>query len=168
MQVGAEKWRVGVVALMGEEAWSVVEKKLRGGLEFMDPFAAAEQAAKELREQGAELVVCLSHTGIDESRGPTNDGALAALGIFDAVFSGHAHFRPRKMEMQAVGDCLLHPGVHNGQAVVWARFSMQRGAQGDLRYSPLYTVPTGMYTQPSHPFDALDGRHSLHLKARWS
>lgn len=107
---------------------------MRGGFVFEDPFEAARKSVEELRRQGAELLVCLSHTGYDEARGPTNDTALADLGIFDAVFSGHAHFVPRRMEMlkRCNGACLLHPGVHDGQAVVWARFGLQRSPGREL------------------------------------
>jgi len=60
-------------------------------------------------------------------RGEKNDDALSALGIFDFVFSGHAHHRPRRMDViETQGKTLLHPGVHNGQAVVWGRFKMER------------------------------------------
>jgi len=138
-EVGDAKYKVGVVGLMGEEAWSVVDKKLQRGLVLDEPFEAARRSVALLRGQGAELVVCLSHTGCDEARGPTNDTALADLGLFDAVFSGHAHFQPRRMDMQlrkppeAGGGppCLLHAGVHNGQAVVWARFMMKREPTGE-------------------------------------
>ena len=131
-EVGESKWKVGIVALMGDEAWSVVDKKLREGLKLTDPFTAARQSVEQLKADGAELLVCLSHTGVDEARGASNDAALAELGLFDVVFSGHAHFKPRDMEMRLAenGKTLLHPGVHNGQAVVWAKFSMERHADG--------------------------------------
>jgi len=32
--------------------------------------------------------------------------------------------------MMLVGECLVHPGVHNGQAVVWAKFQLERGPEG--------------------------------------
>ena len=56
---------MGVVGLIGEEAWSVTDSKLKNGLILMDPFVAAERSVKELREAGAELIICLSHTGLN-------------------------------------------------------------------------------------------------------
>jgi 2',3'-cyclic-nucleotide 2'-phosphodiesterase (5'-nucleotidase family) len=50
--------RVGVVALMGEEAWSCVQTELRSGLILQDPLQAAVACCDELLAMGADVLVC--------------------------------------------------------------------------------------------------------------
>ena len=56
---------------------------------------------------GCQVLVCLSHTGINHG-----DRRLAALGVFDVVFSGHEHhYDPSgEFEQHRVVVC---PGEHS-------------------------------------------------------
>jgi len=67
-------------------------------------------------------LVCLSHTGVDRG-----DRSLAELGLYDIIFSGHAHFydtvRPLERIHVPNGRLgLLSPGLALGGGISWARF----------------------------------------------
>ena len=113
---------------MGHNAWDCVAPRLRGGLKLTNPMAAARRAATELRAAGAEILVCLSHTGL-KAVGPTNDMDLAAEQIFDVVFSGHEHNEEHAPAGFHVDRTLVHQGVSHGRAVVWAELTVRMEQQ---------------------------------------
>lgn len=129
--------KIGVCALLGPQAWSVIAVAKRRDLFFDDFLATAHEMARVLREEEhCDVLVALSHTGV--TRG---DVELAALKIFDVVFSGHEHFygvdglwvdvkeaeSAAPPSMPALGDRLglLSRGFARGGAVVWARFDVE-------------------------------------------
>ncbi|HEY2777470.1 MAG TPA: metallophosphoesterase [Gaiellaceae bacterium] len=61
-----------------------------GRLEVLD---VAKSAARDLREQGAELVVLLSHLGYEHEYPPWDDGRIAPelQDDFDLIIGGHSH-----------------------------------------------------------------------------
>lgn len=76
-------------------------------LTFTDPYEAAEAAAAELREAGADCVVALSHLG-------GGDDKLARRVDVDAILGGHVHTeRLDRVE----GTLCTRPGV-NGETVL--------------------------------------------------
>jgi len=62
------------------------------GFALEDPVEAAERCVKELEDQGAEFIICLSHSGTDEKVKKSEDEQLAkkVKGI-DLIISGHTH-----------------------------------------------------------------------------
>lgn len=56
--------KVGVFALLGEEAVSYTTAK--DPVEFSDQHQVATQMIKELKEEGAEVIVALTHSGVEE------------------------------------------------------------------------------------------------------
>ena len=57
--------RVGVAALLGKEAWDVTGAASRAGLRWEDSVVAARASAAALRAARCDVLVCLSHTGVD-------------------------------------------------------------------------------------------------------
>jgi 2',3'-cyclic-nucleotide 2'-phosphodiesterase (5'-nucleotidase family) len=83
--------RTGVFGVMGKEAG--IDTPYAKPLSFADPVETADRVAEILRKkEKADLVVCLSHTGIDPSGNAEDDRYIAenARGI-DVIISGHAH-----------------------------------------------------------------------------
>jgi 2',3'-cyclic-nucleotide 2'-phosphodiesterase (5'-nucleotidase family) len=76
---------------------SFLESGLDYGLEALDEVGVVERCARELRAAGAELVVCLSHLGLNAFPGgeapPFSDRDLASAlqGVVDVVLGGHTH-----------------------------------------------------------------------------
>lgn len=95
-------FKIGLFGLVEPET-SVLSSP-GGGITFADPLATAEDATRRLREQGADLVIALTHLDIAEDR------AIAAKvkGI-DLVLGGHDHepitfFENGKLILKAGSD----------------------------------------------------------------
>lgn len=109
------KVKVAVLGLMGESAWYVTPQEYKNGLTFLDAKQAAQKWVNYLQtHEKPDIFVCLSHSGIERG-----DRELARLGIFDLIFSGHAHYNDlRDWEFvendmnNCLGGTLLHPGIN--------------------------------------------------------
>ena len=75
---------VGVFGVIGESAVSVVSDA--GDADFTDAHETARRTAEELREEGADAVVVLSHSGIEDDR----ELAREVDGI-DVIVASHCH-----------------------------------------------------------------------------
>ncbi|WP_267639969.1 bifunctional metallophosphatase/5'-nucleotidase [Haloarchaeobius amylolyticus] len=85
------------------------------GLHFTDPIAAAEEAVADLRAEGVDHVVAVSHLGSD-------DEELAVSVDVDCILGGHVH----SMVEERIDDTLLvRPGVNGG-----AIFEVELGPDG--------------------------------------
>lgn len=79
--------KVGLIGL-GEREWLATINSLPPNLIYKSASATARELVPGLREQGAEIVICLSHM-----REP-NDNKLAEQtdGIIDIILGGHDHY----------------------------------------------------------------------------
>jgi len=88
--------KVGLFGLMGHDADGVIFRPDPDGypLAFADRAAVATNTVQYLRDTaGADLVICLSHSGVDDAdhtEGEDPDLARAVPGI-DVIVSGHTH-----------------------------------------------------------------------------
>ena len=81
--------KVGVFGLMGLDAHDCAPTS---GFELEDPAVAAKRCVEKLKEQGAELIVCLSHSGTDGNAKKSEDEQLAKnVDGIDVIVSGHTH-----------------------------------------------------------------------------
>lgn len=81
--------KVGVFGLMGLDAHDCAPGS---GFALEDPIKAAERCVDKLEEQGAELIVCLSHGGTNEKSKKSEDEQLAKkVDGIDVIISGHTH-----------------------------------------------------------------------------
>jgi 5'-nucleotidase/UDP-sugar diphosphatase len=76
--------KVGVFGLIGEDAILVTGDS--GDMQFLDQHETARQAVDEMKEQGADVIVAISHSGVDEDR----ELAKEVPGI-DIIVGGHCH-----------------------------------------------------------------------------
>ncbi len=90
--------KVGIFGLMGESATLLIAES--GDVQFIDPHEAARQAIAELREEGADIIVGITHSDLDEDRQLARD----VEGI-DVIVGGHCH-------------TALHRPVHEGSTVI--------------------------------------------------
>jgi 5'-nucleotidase len=129
--------KVGYFGIMGEDAWRDVYRPY----DYVDPelypvwtldrFDQAELAVKELRNnQGVDIVICLSHSGVDKddhSLGEDPDLALelAARGVpIDVIISGHTHTD-------------MDPVVKGGAVIVQASAYTRKLGQLEMEYDPV-------------------------------
>ena len=75
---------VGVLGLIGKDAIQVTGGT--GDVQFLDQHETARQMVGELNERGADVIVALSHSGVDEDR----ELARKVTGI-DIIVGGHCH-----------------------------------------------------------------------------
>jgi 5'-nucleotidase/UDP-sugar diphosphatase len=76
--------KVGVFGLIGKDAVLVTGDT--GDVQFLDQHQTARQMIDELEEQGADVIVALSHSGVEEDR----ELAREVSGI-DIIIGGHCH-----------------------------------------------------------------------------
>lgn len=84
----------GLFGIMGEDSVNFTINP--GAVKFPDYIEASREMAKQLRGEGADVVICLSHGGVKESKeGPITEGddvTLAkAVPEIDIIVGGHTH-----------------------------------------------------------------------------
>ncbi len=81
--------RIGIFGLLGSDADACAPES---GLEFEDIVDTAKKMAALLREEQAELIVCLSHSGTFDKASKSEDEILAKkVSDIDVIVSGHTH-----------------------------------------------------------------------------
>lgn len=114
--------KIGFFGLETPEAQTKANPKLIEGLKFLagkdgkELYACAAAQVAALKEQGADIVVCLAHLGVDESSEPYTSYDLAknVKGI-DFIIDGHSHSvmtaGPNKEAIQSTGTAFANIGV---------------------------------------------------------
>ncbi len=94
---GIEDWTIlerggvkfGIFGIMGEHSDACAPTS---GFELEDRFKAAERCVAELKENGAEFIICLSHSGTSDVKRLSEDELLAdRVSGIDLIVSGHSH-----------------------------------------------------------------------------
>lgn len=97
---------VGILGLAYPNTSKTTAKKNVADLDFQEPVAAVKRNVPKMREEGAEIIVVLSHLGL----GGDKHLAKAANGI-DVIVGGHSH--NRMTEAERVGETLIvQAGAH--------------------------------------------------------
>lgn len=81
--------KIGIFGIVGQSAMS---SAYRSTTEFTKETTAAKEAVKALKAEGAELVVCISHSGTSSIALASADEKLAnSVDGIDVIISGHSH-----------------------------------------------------------------------------
>ena len=87
--------RIGLIGFVPPQIVNWDRKHLEGNVTTRDIVAAAEAYVPQMREEGADIIIALSHSGIgaaDRSDGMENASVpLAAIDGVDALLTGHSH-----------------------------------------------------------------------------
>lgn len=114
--------KIGFFGLETPEAQTKANPKLIEGLKFLagkdgkELYACAAAQVAALKEQGADIVVCLAHLGVDKSSEPYTSYDLSknVKGI-DFIIDGHSHTvmtaGPNKEAIQSTGTAFANIGV---------------------------------------------------------
>lgn len=79
----------GIFGLMGLDAHDCAPSS---GFALEDPIKAAERCVAALEKQGADFIICLSHSGTDKKEKKSEDEQLAKkVDGIDVIVSGHTH-----------------------------------------------------------------------------
>jgi len=125
--------KVGVFSIIGKNAVELIGDA--GDVQFLDQYATARQMVKELKEQGANVIVCISHSGVDEDQAMARE----VPGI-NVIVGGHSHtalFKPI-----LVGDTIIV------QAGCWGEYL----GQLELAYNPDTGKVRVRNEEDGHPF----------------
>lgn len=92
---GAEQpIRVGIIGFVPPQIMVWDLKNLEGNVKTRDIVEAAKAWVPQMKEEGADIVIALSHSGIDVRQGDMMENAsffVAGVDGIDAVFTGHQH-----------------------------------------------------------------------------
>ena len=114
--------KIGFFGLETPEAQTKANPKLIQGLKFLagkdgkELYACAAAQVAALKEQGADIIVCLAHLGVDGSSEPYTSYDLSknVKGI-DFIIDGHSHTvmtaGPHKEAIQSTGTAFANIGV---------------------------------------------------------
>ena len=114
--------KIGFFGLETPEAQTKANPKLIQGLKFLagkdgkELYACAAEQVAALKKQGADIIVCLAHLGVDESSEPYTSYDLSknVKGI-DFIIDGHSHSvmtaGPNKEAIQSTGTAFANIGV---------------------------------------------------------
>jgi 5'-nucleotidase/UDP-sugar diphosphatase len=111
---------VGILGLAyPKTAWTTAAKNV-AEVEFQDPVPAVRHYLPKMRQEGAELIVVLSHLGLG------GDKALAgAVEGIDVIVGGHSHNRMQKAE--EVGTTLIVQAGAHGSDLGRLDLTVERG-----------------------------------------
>lgn len=113
-QVGGVK--VGVIGLMGENAWRAIATRHRAPLKFLDPLSSAKPHIDRLRPQ-VDLLVLVTHNGHQEDL----DWAKQ-LSQVDLIVGGHSHTKVDQPVVVPNGNPNGIKGTLVVQAYQWGLF----------------------------------------------
>ncbi len=125
--------KVGLFGLMGRDA--VMVTTAGEPVEFSEQHQAARRMVKELEEQGADLIIAVTHSGVDEDR----DLAADVEGI-DVIVGGHCH------------TALAEPVVENNTIIVQAGAYLESMGQLELSYNAATGSVTIRNEENEQPF----------------
>ncbi len=87
--------RIGIIGFVPPQIMTWDRRHLEGNVSARDIVATAQAWVPQIREEGADIIIALSHSGIgdaDHSEGMENSSVpLAAVDGIDAVMTGHSH-----------------------------------------------------------------------------
>ena len=125
----------GIFGLMGKDS---DECAPTSGFTRTDPAEAAERCVETLEAQGAEVIICLSHSGTGDSLETSEDEELAkAVDGIDVIISGHTH------------STLIEPLMVNDTYIVscgpycqnLGSLTLERISDGTLRLADYRMIP---------------------------
>lgn len=96
--------KMGLLGILGASAYSLAPGAKE--VNITDQYKAAQKAIDQLKEEGADVIVLLSHSGIEEDR----QMAKKLKGL-DVILGGHDHIKTPEPE-SVNGTIIVHPGYY--------------------------------------------------------
>jgi 2',3'-cyclic-nucleotide 2'-phosphodiesterase/3'-nucleotidase len=118
--------RVGIIGFVPPQIMKWDRKHLEGNVDVRDIVEAAEQLVPQMREEGADIIVALSHSGIG---GATHEDMmenasvpLARVPGIDALMTGHSHLVFPSPDFEGFAGTDLARGTIEGKPAVMGGF----------------------------------------------
>ena len=117
--------KIGLVGFLPPQIMTWDATHLVGKVNTRDIVETAQAYIPRMREEGAELIIALSHSGIaaDQATGAENASLqLAAIDGIDVVLTGHQHLVFPGPDYEGVEGADIAAGTLNGKPAVMAGF----------------------------------------------
>ncbi|RWC40996.1 MAG: bifunctional 2',3'-cyclic-nucleotide 2'-phosphodiesterase/3'-nucleotidase [Mesorhizobium sp.] len=118
--------RIGIIGFVPPQIMVWDLKNLEGSVKTRDIVEAAKAWVPQMKEEGADIVIALSHSGIDVKQGDMMENAsffVAGVDGIDAVFTGHQHLVfPGKKDFQSLEGVDTQKGTLQGKPAVMGGF----------------------------------------------
>ncbi|UTV38661.1 bifunctional 2',3'-cyclic-nucleotide 2'-phosphodiesterase/3'-nucleotidase [Ensifer adhaerens] len=118
--------RIGLIGFVPPQIMTWDAKHLEGKANARDIVKAAEAWVPQMREEGADIVVALSHSGIGQEAYAENlenaSVPLAAIEGIDAIVTGHSHLDFPGPKFDGVGGVDNKKGLISGKPGVMGGF----------------------------------------------
>jgi len=117
--------RIGIFGLMGKDAAEVAP--FADPVTFSDPLESARKWVRKLREdEKVDLVICLSHGGLNPDPDRSEDEILAReVDGIDVIVSGHTHSRLKRP--LTVNDTIIVQAWEYGKEIGILELALQAG-----------------------------------------
>jgi 5''-nucleotidase/2'',3''-cyclic phosphodiesterase and related esterases len=118
--------RIGIIGFVPPQIMIWDSKNLTGNVTTRDIVETAKAWVPQMKEEGADIVIALSHSGIDIKQGEMMENAsffLAGVEGIDAVFTGHQHLVfPGPKDFADLAGVDTAKGTLQGKPAVMAGF----------------------------------------------
>jgi 2',3'-cyclic-nucleotide 2'-phosphodiesterase/3'-nucleotidase len=118
--------KLGFIGFLPPQIMTWDATNLSGKVNTRDIVETAKAYVPKMREEGADIVIALAHTGIAADAGPGAENAalqLAAVDGVDIVFTGHQHLVfPNSKDFEGLEGADLEKGTLAGKPAVMAGF----------------------------------------------
>jgi 2',3'-cyclic-nucleotide 2'-phosphodiesterase/3'-nucleotidase len=118
--------KVGIIGFVPPQIMVWDSRQLTGHVTTRDIVQAARAWVPQIREEGADIVIALSHSGIDAEQADGMENAslfLAGVDGIDAVFTGHQHLVfPGTKDFQGLEGVDAEKGTLQGKPAVMGGF----------------------------------------------
>ncbi len=120
--------RIGLIGFVPPQIMTWDAKNLEGKAKARDIVKAAEAWVPQMREEGADIVIALSHSGIGQQTYAENlenaSVPLAAIAGIDAIVTGHSHLDFPGPKFDGIA------GVDNAKGLISGKPSVMGGFWG--------------------------------------
>lgn len=118
--------KVGIIGFVPPQIMTWDSKNLAGNVMTRDIVQAAKAWVPQMKEEGADIVIALSHSGIDINETEMMENAsffLAGVDGIDAIFTGHQHLVfPGPKDFKDLAGVDAEKGTIQGKPAVMAGF----------------------------------------------
>jgi len=145
--------KIGVYGITTPETLYKTNPKILEGITFEDPTATSQKMIQTLQDQGADVIVCLAHLGVEALSEPANTsvGMANALGEdsgLDIIIDGHSHTaypaaKTKGILIQQTGHAAAmvgEIGVQYKDGVLTTSGSLIDATTAKTAYTPVETV----------------------------
>ena len=124
----------GIFGLIGQDAHTSAPVS---GYSLEDPIQAAQRCVSRLKEQGAEWIICLSHSGTSQTSTSEDEDLARAVPEIDLIVSGHTH--TTLQDPLVVGDTYIVSAGSNGENL--GQITLSRGENGEKSLVSYQLIP---------------------------